>query len=209
MSVVEGPRSSAGLVARVQNILMKPTTEWDVIAGESATVQSLFMGYAAVLAAIPAIAGVIGQLAFRSVCVFGVCVHLNPIYVVVAAVVRYVLSLVGVYVIGLIIDALAPSFGGEKNQLAAMKVAVYSFTASWLAGIFAVLPALGILGLLGLYSLYLLYLGLPKLMKAPQDKAFGYTAVAVICGIIVFVIATVVAGDIASMGGGAPAVSIG
>ena len=208
MSLAETPKSS-NLISRVQNILLKPKTEWDVIDVEPHTVQGLFTGYACILAAIPVIAQIIGQLAFPSVCVLGVCVHINPMFVIIGAIVSYIVSLVGVYVIGLIIDALAPTFGGTPNQLQAMKVSVYSFTAAWLAGIFAIVPMLGILGILGLYSFYLLVLGLPKLMKSPADKALGYTAVSIILGIVVFIIAGAIGGLVTRMGTPAPTVSLG
>jgi hypothetical protein len=206
MTVAEGPKA-AGLVERVQNILLRPKAEWDVIDAEPASVQSLFVGYACLLAAIPAIASVIGGL--FPICILGVCIRLNPIFVVVGAIVNYALLLVGVYVIGLVIDALAPSFGGERNQLQAMKVAVYSFTAFWLAGVFAIFPPLAILGILGLYSFYLLYVGLPKLMKASQDKALGYTIVSIVLGVVVFLIAGAIGGAVRSLGAAAPAVTIG
>jgi len=206
MSVIEGGPSTAGLVQRVQNILLKPGAEWQVIAGESATTQGLFTGYACILAAIPAIARIIGE--FIPVCFFGVCVHYNPLFIVVGGLVYYVLNLVGVYVIGLIIDALAPSFGGEKNPIQSMKVAVYSFTAAWLAGVFAILPALAILGIVGLYSFYLLYVGLPVLTKAPSDKAMGYTAVSIVCGIVVFIILGAVTNAVTMMGSASPIMSI-
>jgi len=89
-----------------------------------------------------------------------------------------------VFVLALIIDALAPTFGGQKNPIQALKVAAYSATAAWVAGIFGLIPALGFLGLLGLYSLYLLFLGLPILMKAPEDKAMGYTLVVIVAAIV-------------------------
>jgi hypothetical protein len=90
-----------------------------------------------------------------------------------------------VFVISLIVDALAPTFGGQKNSSQALKVAVYSFTPAWLAGALQILPVLGVLGILaGLYGIYLLYLGLPKLMKCAQDKAVGYTVVVVLCAIV-------------------------
>jgi len=96
--------------------------------------------------------------------------------------------LVGVYVNALIIDALAPSFGGTKNNVKAFKVAAYSATAAWLAGIFGIIPMLAILSIVGLYSLYLLYLGLPRLMGVSEDKAIGYTVVVVIAWIVVYAI---------------------
>jgi hypothetical protein len=111
-----------------------------------------------------------------------------------SALVTYLLTLGGVYVLALIIDALAPNFGGTQNQGQALKVAAYSSTASWVAGIFGLVPILGWLGILGLYSLYLLYLGLPVLMKAPEEKAMGYTGVVIIAAIVLFLVIGLVAG---------------
>jgi hypothetical protein len=72
-------------------------------------------------------------------------------------------------------------------------VAAYSSTASWLAGIFGLVPALSWLGILGLYSLYLLYLGLPVLMKAPKEKALMYTVIVTFSAIILFLVTGLVA----------------
>jgi hypothetical protein len=198
MSVVEAPRSQ-GLFARVINILMHPRAEWDVIAPEHATPQGLILGYAAVLAAVPAIAQVVSGLMPH--CFLIACYTRNPIWVVVSGAVYYLLSLASVFVVGLIIDALAPGFGGEKNQTQAMKVAVYSWTAAWLAGIFVIIPWIGILfTLLGLYSLYLLYTGLTPLMRAPPDKAPIYTLVVVVLAILVTFFAALLAAPLAMIG---------
>jgi len=170
----QGP---TGLVARVKGIIMQPKSEWRVIDGESTTVSQLYTGYIIPLSAIPPIASVIG------LSIFGISLPLLGTYRVplgsalTSAITQYILGLVGIYVLALIIDALAPTFAGQKNQIQALKVAAYSSTASWLAGIFALIPGLRILGLLGLYGLYLLYAGLPTLMKAPAEKAMGYTVV--------------------------------
>jgi hypothetical protein len=110
------------------------------------------------------------------------------------ALVSYVLTLVGTYVLALIIDALAPTFNAQRNQIQALKVAAYSMTAAWVAGIFVIIPMLGVLGILGLYSLYLLYLGLPVLMKASRDKALPYTAVVVVAALVVFFAIGMIAG---------------
>lgn len=172
---------------RVKAILLTPRTEWPIIEAESATTASLYTGYIIPLAAIPVIAGFIGTC-FVGVSVLGVSVRVPISAGITSAVVRYVLSLVAVWVLAFIIDALAPSFGGTKNSIQALKVAAYCSTASWLAGIFMLVPALAILGLLGLYSFYLLYLGLPVLMKSPQEKSVGYTVVVIVCAVVLFVV---------------------
>jgi hypothetical protein len=96
-----------------------------------------------------------------------------------------VLSLVMVFVLALIIDALAPTFEGTKSQIGALKLSAYASTASFLGGVFSLIPSLSILGALAaLYGIYLIYIGLPVLMKCPPDKALAYTAVVVVCAII-------------------------
>ncbi|HEV2366244.1 MAG TPA: Yip1 family protein [Caulobacteraceae bacterium] len=199
MTAAEQPRSS-GLFARVQAILFRPSAEWDVIAAEPATVQGLYTGYACILAAIPVLAQLIGGQVFG----YGVFVfHYRPpiVAAVVTAIVDYVVSLGLLYVIALIIDALAPSFEGQKDRIQALKVAVYSYTAAWVAGVFLLIPVLSILALVGLYSLYLLYRGLPRLMKAPESKALAYTAVSVICAIVVSVVVLVIVNGVLGAAG--------
>lgn len=197
MSAVEPGSATTGLVERVKSILLKPAATWDVIDGEAATTGSLFKGYAAILAAIPAICGLIGGAVIGGA--FGIKTPL--VMGLVGAIVGYVLNLAMVFVVGLVIDGLAPSFDGQKNQIQAMKVAVYSSTAGWIAGIFALIPVLGVLAIIGsLYGLYLLYLGLPKLMKAPQEKAFGYTAVTVVVAIVLSLAVGAVLGAISMAG---------
>jgi hypothetical protein len=175
------------IVDRAKNMIMKPKQEWQVIDGETHTVKDLYVNYAMILAAIPAVAKFIG---FSIVGLGGVLSQYRiPIASGVAMmVVGYVLSLASVYVLALIIDALAPNFGSQKNFIQSLKLAVFSMTAAWLAGIFSLLPALSILGLLGLYSLYVLYLGMPVLMKTPADKLVPYFVVVLIAAIVVHVV---------------------
>ncbi len=189
------------LVARVKGILLTPKTEWGVIETESATVGSLYTGYIIPLAAIPAIAGFIG-LTLIGYSFLGTTIRYPMGAGIQQAILRFVLSLVGVFVLALIIDALAPNFGGQKNQVQALKVAAYASTASWVAGIFTALPALAVLNLLGLYSLYLLFLGLPRLMKAPEEKATGYTVVVVVGAIAVFILVSAITRTVVPMPGG-------
>ena len=171
------------LVDRAKNILLKPKSEWAVISAEPHTVQDLYTGYVMILAAIPAVASFIG-FSLIGISTF-VGSYRWPITTgITHMILQYVLNLGWVYVLALIIDALAPNFGGEKNFMQALKVSAFSPTAMWLAGIFSIIPAIAILGIVGLYSLYLLYVGLPLLMKTPAEKAMPYTVVVIIIAIV-------------------------
>jgi hypothetical protein len=194
------------LVERVKRILLSPKTEWEVIDAEGTTTQELYTRYIMPLAAIGPVAQLIGTT------VFGVPVPFVGTYrvpigsAITMAIVGYLLSLAGTYVLALIIDALAPTFNARRSQIQALKVAAYSMTASWVASIFGLIPALSILGLLGLYSLYLLYLGLPVLMKAPREKAAGYSAVVIIIGIVLWMVIAAIAAMFMSIPGAGRAV---
>ncbi|MBK5187893.1 MAG: YIP1 family protein [Gemmatimonadaceae bacterium] len=196
------------LVDRVKNILLSPRTEWQVIDAEPATVASLYTGYIIPLAAIPAICQALGMaLIGYSIPFVGGHYRTPIVTALTSAVVMYCFTLVAVFIVALVVDGLAPTFGGTKNQVQALKVVAYSYTASWIGGILGLIPALSIIGILfGLYSLYLLFLGLPVLMKAPADKAVVYTVVVVVCTIIItWVIFFAVAAMGFGMGAGAMA----
>jgi hypothetical protein len=176
------------LVDRVKNILLSPRTEWQVIDAESTTVADLYKGYIIPLAAIGPVSMAIGWSVFGMPVPF-LGTYRPPIATTLTtAVIQYVATLVGVYILAIIIDKLAPTFNGTSSQIQGLKVAAYSYTAAWVAGIFSLIPALGILGILGVYSLYLLYLGLPVLMKAPAEKALSYTVVVILCAIVLFML---------------------
>lgn len=124
-------------------------------------------------------------------------------FAIVGAVVGYILGLVMVYVMALIVDALAPNFGGQKNMLRALKLVAYSGTAGYVAGVLGLLPSLGILALLAaLYGLYIFYLGLPKLMRNPADKSIVYIVVIAICGIVMSILIGAVGGAVTRLGAG-------
>ena len=186
------------IVQRVKNIILTPKTEWDVIAGEPTQPKDLILTYVLPLAALSAIAGFIGTVIIGSFLVGKASIMWGLIGLCWAL----VGSLISVFVIAFIIDALAPSFGGQKNFNQALKVAAYSYTPGFVGGLFAIIPILGgLIGLLfALYGLYVLYLGLPRLMKNPEDKTIVYELVVVVVAIIVWMFIAFVG---TMMGGGA------
>jgi len=119
-----------------------------------------------------------------------------------SSLVGFALALVLVFVVSLVVNALAPSFGGQKNPVNALKLVAYAHTPKFIGGLLMILPVLAPLVLLfSLYGLYLLFLGLPPLMKCPRDKAPVYTLVVVVIAIVLSVmIALVTAGTAALVG---------
>jgi hypothetical protein len=161
------------LVERTKRILAEPRDEWLKIASEPATVQSLYTGWIMILAAI-------GPLALL------LSTHSLQI-----AVALYLRSLITTFVLALVVDTLAPSFGGTKDFVASLKLTAYSHTAPWLAGIFNLIGMLGQLAILvaAIYALYTFFLGAPVLNKSSPDKAMPFTLVVVLCAIVLFFLA--------------------
>jgi hypothetical protein len=190
------------LLARVKAILTSPASEWPVIAEEPATTSDLYLNYIMVLAAIPAVSG------FIKMSLMGMHVpFMGTIRVDIGAglkgmIVGYGLTLLGVYLLGLLINALAPTFGGQKNSVQALKTVAYAYTASWIAGIGQLLPWISIfITLVGaVYSIYLLNRGLPHTMKCPPEKSKVYTAVTIVIAILIGWMVALVAGNVAGLG---------
>ena len=171
------------LIERAKAILLKPEETWPVIDAEPATAGSLYKEWILILAAIPAVCSFVGSSLighgwFRIPLVWGLE----------RMVTHYLLSLVAVFLMALLVDALATNFGGVKNQIAALKLMAYSLTSAWVASVLLLVPSilLGLVVILALfYGLYLFWLGVPVLMKCPKDKATVYTIVVVVVSLVV------------------------
>ena len=189
------------LIARVRGMLLSQQTEWPHAAAEPDTVKGLYVGYIAVLAAIPPLFRFIKGSLIGST-FFGVTVRTPIMMGIVGMIVGYALSLVLAYVIALLIDALASSFDGQRNQVQALKSVAYAWTAYWIASVAAIIPWLGVLILVagGIYTIYLLYLGLPHTMRCPKEKSAGYTAVTVVIAIVLGWILAILIGMITAAG---------
>lgn len=171
------------IIDRIKNILINPKTEWLSIDQENDTPQSLLTKYVIPLALIPAVCSLIGY-GFIGVSILGIkIVGLNTGLAM--AFNSFAGALISYYVCTYIIDALAPNFLSEKNINKSAQLVAYSFTASWVAGIFYILPSLSALAILGLYSIYIFYVGLPTMKRTPQDKVITYMIVSALVIIVI------------------------
>jgi hypothetical protein len=169
------------LVQRAKNIIMTPKTEWPVIAAEEPNIAEIFKGYVLPLALIPVVAHIIG---FG---VIGMGMMSSFSWGIATGLIQFILAFVGVYLSAYVIAFLAPRFSSQQDMGRAVQLVAYSYTPAWVAGILALIPALGVLVLVaGLYGLYLMYLGLPQMMKTPQDKVIPYLVVSIIVLIVTY-----------------------
>lgn len=190
-TAAEAADMARGIFARVKAIILSPSTEWRVIAAEPSSPHAIYLRYVAPLVAIGVIASFIGQTLVGTYAGPLGMVRVGFAAGLAHAVLFFLLSFLQVFLIAWLVDVLAPTFGGTRDSLAALKVTAYSFTPGWVAAVLNVIPMLGVLGVLAaLYGLYLLYLGLPVLMRCAEDKSVGYTVVLVVCAVVLSVLVT-------------------
>jgi hypothetical protein len=169
---------------RATAMLIDPLTQWKLIEQESGDPAFLLSRYVALLGLVPALFGFVGA-SFIGAEISAANSVRAPIFDgLFGALFGYAESFITVLLLGLIINLLAPLFGGQKDFASAFKLAVYSYTPVWLAGIFLLLPGLRFLVLTGFFGAYILAVGLPRLMKPPQQAAPMYTIAVVICAFV-------------------------
>jgi len=197
--------NGTAIAARAKAILLKPAEEWPRIAAEPTSTNEIFLRYVVPLAAIgPVCRFVRGQIFGWGA--FGISFHPGLLSGLAEMAVSYVLALVGIFVLTLIADALAPKFAGQSSRVNAMKLVAYGATASFVAGVFSLVPGLGILVILGLYSFYLFYLGAEPVMRVPRDKALVYTVVTVVCAVVLSVVVSAITMPVMRLFGGGAAI---
>ena len=177
------------LIERVENIILRPSHEWEVIAGEDVQIVDLYKSYVMPLAAVGPVVSFI-FFSFVGITKPYEGIYYLPLVVsILQATVYYALSLLGVYVVALFIEYMAPQFDGERNLIQAFKLSAYSYTPIWLAGIFNLFPSLGVLYFIfSLYNFYLLYLGLAVLMKSSGRKKVLYVVLVAVVMVVVLIL---------------------
>jgi hypothetical protein len=166
---------------RARAMLADPFAEWTAIEREPGDPAYLLSRYVAVLALIPAASSFIGASLIGVVVPDGATVRTPIFNGLFGAVFGYVMTCATVLLLGLVINLVAPAFGGRRDFDSAFKLAVYSFTPVWLVGIFLLLPGLRFLVLTGCYGAYILWLGLPLSTKSPERQALSFATVIVVC----------------------------
>jgi len=196
------------LIPRIQGIIIKPKEEWEKIKQQPLSISDLFTKYILILVAIPAVAQFIGRGIIGYSVPFVGWVRLGIGRALLHGIFYYVLTVASVYLLGIVVNVLAPSFNSKQNQEKAMNLAAFSMTPAWIAGILYIIPPLSVLVLLAsLYSIYIFYLGFSSsIMETPKEKVVGYFAVTIIVSIVLFGLISLILGAIFTVSGGLGAI---
>lgn len=177
------------LLVRVLNILIRPRDEWRAIRDEPKTYSAVIFHYIAILAVIPPATAVIDGIVFGSLAVKKSSLFFLS-YLLLPNVLWYGISIINVVITGAIITAVVRASESRWSSLEGLKIAAYSFTPLFMAGVLAFVPGMNwIVYVAILYSVYLLFLGIMGLAVTGKKQAIGYTiavffATSVILGIM-------------------------
>lgn len=176
-------RKSEFILSRAYGLLREPKKEWEQIKAEQTTIPSILIGYVAPLAAIPPVCDLIGSALFNRL------LTIEPGEALIRAVVTWLVTIGLVFFLGVLVNVLADNFDGDKDDVAAQKIAAYSLTPFFLSGVFSIWPPLWWVSLVALgATVYIMYRGLPTLMKAPADRALAYAAMVTVAGLIALIV---------------------
>ena len=103
------------IAQRAKEVLFKPRDIFKVIKTETVTSRDLILNYAAPLAAIPALASIIGMSVVGISFSLAETLRVPLINSFSSAVLQYILTLIGIYILGIIINTLAPTFSGGHS----------------------------------------------------------------------------------------------
>ncbi len=187
------------LLKRIKLVVINPKSAWDEIKNEPTTTKDLVLNYMLPLVLIPTIASFIGYGLIGSNSYFrasSISWGLNQ------AIIAFIGAFLGVFISAWCIHKLAPSFGTQVSLNKSLKLVVYAYTPSWLAGVFYLVPALSILGLVaGIYSLYILYIGFKPISNVPEEKKTNFFVISLICIIgVSFILSLVLGALLVSIG---------
>ena len=164
-----------------------------------ATVRSIMINYVAILAAIPFIATLIGNLWYYGLSSRYLFSGYFVGYAFVSAILVYILNIAGVFVTSIAIQRLASYFSSSTDQIKALKLATYIYTPAFLISILNIIPFVSVITVLGvLYGLYILYVGLPIMLGTPQDKVLTYVIATVIVTLVVYGVVSGIVGAVSA-----------
>ena len=172
-------------------LFINPRKEWTKIRDENCTVGKCYCSYVFLLASIPPISGYFGTTLHGWEIGTREAIKLSPDSALTIAIIYYLVMLVGVFSMGFMIHFMSKTYGATQTLPRCITLAAYVATPLFLVGIFELFPILWLNFVIGLpalvYSVYLLYLGVPIIMKIPEEQGFLFSSAILAVGMVALV----------------------
>lgn len=181
------------MIANMFSVIFYPKKQWQTVADRQSFPLIGAIFYTALLACIPAIAWFYGTTNVGWVIGDGEVIKLTEKSAKVLIGLFYLTMVASICAIGFMIHWMSKTYGTDSSTAKGIAVAGISATPLFLAGTIGFVPVYGFDLLIGVaalsYAVYLLYLGMPIVMRIPEERGFLFSsAVIAFCMVILMVI---------------------
>lgn len=180
------------MLSHLFGILFNPSEEWKKIRDTDCTIGKCYCGYVFLMAAIAPVSGYFGTTQFGWEIGAREAVKLSPDSALIIAVAYYLITLVGVFSMGLMIHWMGKTYNAEQSLSRCIRLAAYTATPLFLVGVIELFPVLWLNFIVGLpalaLSVRLLYTGLPIMMEIDGDRGFLFSSSILAVGMVMLIV---------------------
>ena len=179
------------MLSHLIGILFNPSEEWKKILDVECTIGKCYCGYVFLMAAIAPISGYFGTTMFGWEIGAREAVKLSPDSALMIAIAYYLVTLVGVFSMGLMIHWMGKTYDAEQDLSRCIRLAAYTATPLFLIGIVQLFPIIWLNFIIGLpalaYTVKLLYTGLPIMMEIDENRGFLFSSSVLAVGMVALI----------------------
>lgn len=181
------------MIQHTFGLLFKPRQQWQIIAELPESSQNLLVIYPFVFALLPAIAWYWGTSHVGwTVGSYNEVIKLTDDSAMQVNILFYCVMVASVAAIGYAIHWMSSTYGAEHSTIAkGIMIAGMTATPLFIAGLVGFHPVLWVDLLIGVvavsWAVYLMYLGIPIVMKIPEERGFLFSSAILAIGLVLLV----------------------
>lgn len=180
------------MIGKAIGIMFQPGKTWQQIAEMSDSQLKPYVLYPAILAIIPAVAWYYGTSQIGWTITGKEPVKFTSESAMGIAILFYLAQIAAIWAVGFFVHWMADTYGAESSASKGLAIAGLCSTPILLYGLLGFYPLFWLDFIVGLaavsHSVYLLYLGIPIVMRIPEERGFLFASAVVAVGLVMAVI---------------------
>ena len=180
------------MIGKIFGIIFQPVKTWHEIAELSEAELKRYLWYPVILAILPAVAWYYGTTAVGWSVAGGETVYFSTASAAAIAPLFYLAQLGAIWAVGFFVHWMADTYGAESSMLKGVVITGFCATPILIFGVFGFHPMFWLDFLVGLvvvsHAVYLLYLGIPIVMRIPEERGFLFASAVVAVGMVAAII---------------------
>lgn len=173
-------------------LLARPRAQWKAIGAQPESTLTTFVLYPCIMAILPAVAWYYGTTQVGwTVGDDGSPIKLTVQSARAICILFYVTMVACVGIIGYFIHWMSETYGADSSLVKGVVIAGFTATPLFLAGLVGFYPILWLDMLVGVvaisWAVYLLYLGIPIVMKIPEERGFLFSSAILAIALVILI----------------------